>query len=352
MSTLEILIGGLRVGPDAPPMVIAEMSANHLGSLEKALNLVEEAKKAGAHALKLQTYTADTMTLDLKEGEFSVRDPKSLWNGKTLYELYREAATPWEWHAPIFERCKKLGLIAFSSPFDASAVEFLEKLNVPCYKIASFENTDIPLIRRVAATGKPVILSTGMATLEELKESVAEARRAGCRDIILLKCTSVYPADPQEANVLTIPDMREKLDCLVGVSDHTMGIGVALAAVAMGAVVIEKHFALSRAEAGVDTAFSMEPAEMKQLVEESRKAWESLGKVNYSPTEKEKASLVFRRSLYVVRDMKKGEKITAENVRAIRPGLGLPPKHYDAVLGKATVRELKKGTPLAWEMIR
>jgi N-acetylneuraminate synthase len=327
------------------------MSGNHNQSLDRALAIVDAAAKSGAHALKLQTYTADTMTLDIAEREFFINDPDSLWKGKSLYELYKEAYTPWEWHKPIFDRCKELGIIGFSTPFDDTAVDFLESLNVPCYKIASFENTDIPLIRKVAATKKPMIISTGMATIAELDETVCTAREAGCKDLILLKCTSSYPATPEDTNILTIPHMAKLFDCQVGLSDHTMGIGTAVASVALGATMIEKHFTLSRADGGVDSAFSMEPDEMRALVSETERAWQALGKVIYGPTEKEKKSLIFRRSLYIVQDMKKGDVLTRENLRAIRPGLGLPPKYYDVLLGKCVSRDTKKGTPLSWGMI-
>jgi len=344
-------IAGRTVGGGAAPLIIAEMSGNHNQSLERALQIVDAAAAAGAHALKIQTYTADTMTLDLSEREFRIDDDESLWSGKSLYQLYQEAYTPWEWHAPIFERARRHGMIGFSSPFDESAVDFLEGLGVPCYKIASFENTDIPLIRKVAATGRPMIISTGMATIEELDESVAAARKAGARDIVLLKCTSTYPATPEDTNILTIPDMRSRFDCEVGLSDHTMGIGVAVASVALGACAVEKHFTLRRADGGVDSAFSLEPEELKSLVVESVRAWQSLGAVRYGATEKEKKSLAFRRSLYVVQDLKAGEVLTRHNVRAIRPGLGLPPKHLDSVLGKKITRDARRGTPLTSDLV-
>lgn len=339
------------IGRDYRPFVIAEMSGNHNQSLERALEIVEAAAKTGAHALKIQTYTADTMTLDLDEGEFFISDPKSLWKGTSLYKLYQEAYTPWEWHKPIFDRCKELGMIGFSTPFDDTAVDFLEQLNVPCYKIASFENTDLPLIRRVAATGKPLIISTGMATVAELDETVRAAREAGCKDLILLKCTSTYPASPANTNIVTIPHLRELFGCEVGLSDHTMGVGVAVASVALGATVIEKHFTLNRADGGVDSTFSMEPAEMAALVTESERAWQALGRISYGPTEKERKSLVFRRSLYIARDMKAGEVFTKENLRAIRPGFGLPPKYLTDLLGRKVAKEVKKGTPMSWDLL-
>lgn len=346
----SIHIGGRPIGAAHPPFVIAEMSGNHNSSLERALEIVEAAARAGAAALKIQTYTPDTMTLDLREGEFYIADPSSPWKGTSLYELYAEAQTPWEWHAAIFERARSLGLVAFSTPFDATAVDFLETLEVPAYKIASFENTDIPLIRRVAATGKPMIVSTGMASVEELAASVAAAREAGCRDLILLKCTSTYPATPESSNIRTIPHLRALFDCEVGISDHTLGTGVSVAAVALGATVIEKHFTLSRADGGVDSTFSMEPAEMRALVLDSERAWQSLGAVSYGPTEAERKSLVFRRSLYVVEDMKAGERFTEKNLRAIRPGRGLPPALYPRVLGRTAKQDVKRGTPLTWNL--
>ena len=346
-----IKIGNREIGSQHPPFVIAEMSGNHNQSLERALEIVESAAKTGAHALKIQTYTPDTMTLDIDEGEFYISDPKSLWEGTSLYKLYGEAYTPWEWHRPIFDRAREFGIIAFSTPFDDKAVDFLESLDVPCYKIASFENTDLPLIRRVAATGKPLIISTGMATAAELDETVRAAREAGCKDLILLKCTSTYPATAENTNIVTIPHLRGLFGCEVGLSDHTMGIGVSVVSVALGATVIEKHFTLSRADGGVDSAFSMEPAEMAQLVVETERAWQSLGQVSYGPTEKEKKSLVFRRSLYVVKDIKAGEVLTQENVRAIRPGFGLPTKYMEVVLGKAVKQDVRRGTALGWGLL-
>lgn len=347
----DITIGTRCIGPRHQPFIIAEMSGNHNQSLERALEIVEAAAVTGAHALKIQTYTADTMTLDLDEGEFFISDPNSLWKGKSLYELYQEAYTPWEWHKPIFDRCKELGMIAFSTPFDETAVDFLERLDVPCYKIASFENTDIPLIRKVAATGKPMIISTGMATVAEMDESVRATREAGCKDVILLKCTSTYPATPENTNILTIPHMRELFQCEVGLSDHTMGIGVSIASVALGATVIEKHFTLRRADGGVDSAFSMEPEEMKALVVETELASQAMGRISYGPTEKEKASLQYRRSLYVAEDMKAGDVFNRKNLRAIRPGFGLPPKYYDIFLGKKIKKDAKKGIPVSWDLI-
>jgi pseudaminic acid synthase len=344
-------IGERLIGRGHRPFVIAEMSGNHNQSLERALAIVDAAAAAGAHAVKLQTYTADTMTLDLHRGEFRINDSSSLWNQRSLYELYQEAYTPWEWHEPIFERCKQHGIIGFSTPFDESAVEFLESLNVPLYKIASFENTDHLLIRKVAATGKPLIISSGMATAAELDEAVRVAKESGAKDIVVLKCTSTYPATPEGTNILTIPHMRDLLGCEVGISDHTMGTGVAVASVALGATVIEKHFTLSREDGGVDSAFSLEPKELNTLVEETERAWLSLGAVTYGPIEKEKASTKFRRSLYVVEDVRAGEPFTVNNIKPIRPGLGLPSKYYEVFLGKTASVDVKKGTPLDWGLL-
>jgi pseudaminic acid synthase len=345
----SVKIGKREIGRNCPPFVIAEMSGNHNQSLERALKIVEAAAKSGAHGLKLQTYTPDTMTLDIDEREFHIGDPGSLWAGASLYKLYGEAYTPWEWHKPIFDRARELGVIAFSTPFDDTAVEFLESLDVPCYKIASFENTDLPLIRRVAATGKPLIISTGMATLAELDETVRCAREAGCRDLVLLKCTSTYPATPDNTNLLTLPHLRDMFGCEIGLSDHTLGVGVSIASVALGATVIEKHFTLDRRDGGVDSTFSMEPAEMAQLVVETEHAWQAIGEVSYGPTEAEKKSLQYRRTLYVVKDLKVGDVLTDDNVRAIRPGLGLPTKYLEYVLGRTVKQDVRRGTALAWE---
>ena len=347
----QFMIFNRVVGNSHPPFVIAEMSGNHNQSLERALEIVEAAAKTGAHALKIQTYTPDTMTLDLDEREFHISDPKSLWAGTSLYKLYGQAYTPWDWHEAIFKRAKELGIIAFSTPFDSTSVDFLESLDVPCYKIASFENTDLPLIRKVAATGKPMIISTGMASIAELDDTVRAARQAGCKNLILLKCTSTYPATADNTNILTIPHMRELFGCEVGLSDHTMGVGVSVASVALGATVIEKHFTLNRADGGVDSSFSMEPAEMAQLVVETERAWQSLGQVSYGATAAEKKSIIFRRSLYVVKDLQAGEKLTAENVRAIRPGLGLSTKYLEQVLGKTVKYPVARGTALSWDMM-
>ncbi len=349
--TGTILIAGRSIGRSHKPFIIAEMSGNHNQSLERALSIVDAAAKSGAHALKLQTYTADTMTMNLDEGEFFIDDPNSLWRGTSLYKLYQEAYTPWEWHGPIFERARSLGMIPFSTPFDASAVDFLEQLNVPCYKIASFENTDLPLIRKVAATGKPMIISTGMATVSDIDAAVRTAREGGCKDLVLLKCTSTYPAVAADTNLLTIPHMRALFSCEVGLSDHTFGIGAGVASVALGASVIEKHFTLARADGGVDSTFSMEPDEMAALVVETERAWMALGQIFYGLTEKERKSLVFRRSLYVAEDLAAGDILTESNLRIIRPGLGLPPKYFESLIGMRVGRAVRRGTPMSWELL-
>lgn len=351
MRKQVIQIGSQRIGREYPPLIIAELSGNHNRSLQRALELVDKAAEAGVQAVKLQTYTPDTITIDSDAQEFVIGSPGSPWHGQTLYNLYQKAYTPWEWHDPIFKRCRALGMVAFSTPFDETAVDFLERLNVPAYKIASFENNHLPLIRKAASTGKPIIISTGMATLEELAEMVETARRAGCADLILLKCASTYPATPDDIHLMTIPDLRKRFDVEVGLSDHTLGIGVAVASIALGATLIEKHFTLDRAEGGVDAAFSMEPQEMRLLVEETRKAWQALGQVNYGPTEKEKASIKFRRSIFAVRDIKAGESFTENNIRIIRPGQGLEPKHYETLLNKKAFLAVKKGTPLTWDLV-
>lgn len=339
------------IGRKHTPFVIAEMSGNHNQSLDRALEIVEAAAKAGAHGLKLQTYTPDTITIDLDEREFHISDPQSLWAGTSLYQLYGEACTPWEWHEPIFDRARALGMIPFSTPFDDTAVDFLESLDVPCYKIASFENIDLPLIRRVAATRKPLLISTGMATLAELDETVRTVRDAGCNNLILLKCTSSYPASPEYSNIITIPHLREIFNCEVGLSDHTMGIGVSVASVALGATVIEKHFTLCRDDGGVDSSFSMEPLEFEELVLETERAWCSLGKIQFGPSENERNSLLFRRSVYITKDMNEGEKFSKENIRIIRPGMGLSPKYYEIILGKTVKRNVKRGTAVSWDLL-
>lgn len=346
-----IKIANFIISQDSPPFVIAEMSGNHNQSLDRALRIVDAAVSAGAHALKLQTASPDGLTLDVDSPDFLISDPDSLWNGKNLYKLYQEAVTPWEWHKQIFDYCRSKGIIAFSSPFELKAVDFLEYLNVPCYKIASFELVDLQLIKRVAQTGKPIIMSTGMATMSDIELAVNTARAVGNHQIILLKCTSTYPANPSDSNLLTIPHLRQAFGTQVGLSDHTMGVGVPCAAVALGATVIEKHFTLSRAEGGVDAAFSLEPHELKLLVEETTRAWQAMGEVRYGGSEKEQASLKFRRSIYVSEDIEAGAVLTPENIRVIRPGFGLQPKFIDTLIGLRVNKPLKKGTAMAWEHI-
>ncbi len=346
-----IQIGDIQIGPGLAPFIIAEMSGNHGQSLDKAYELIDAAADAGAHAIKLQTYTPDTITLDCHEGEFFIEDPNSLWKGKSLYDLYKEAMTPWEWHADLFHYASEKGLIAFSTPFDVTAVDFLETLNPPCYKVASFENTDHAILAAVAKTGKPVIVSTGMATTAEIAETVDVLRSHGCVDLVLLKCTSSYPANPTDANIRTIPHMSELFECHVGLSDHTLGIGVAIAATALGATVIEKHLVMERDSGEVDAEFSLEPHELKLLVTETARAAASVGKVSYGSTESEKASMVHRRSLYIAKDMKVGDVLNEENLRSIRPGLGLAPKYLPLLLGKKVSRDIAKGTPMNWDLL-
>jgi pseudaminic acid synthase len=344
----DIKIGNFTIGINQKPFIIAEMSGNHNQSIDRALAIVDAAAASGAHALKLQTYTADTITM---KGVMTINDKNSLWNGQELHDLYKMAYTPWEWHKAIFDRAKEKGMVAFSSPFDETAVDFLETLNVPAYKIASFENTHHPLLRKVAATGKPVIVSTGVSTLEDIMESVQVLRKAGCKDIILLKCTSTYPATPENTNLRTIPDMYEKHKCIIGLSDHTMGTGVSVAAVALGARVIEKHFTLRRADGGVDSAFSLEPEELNALVVETERAFLALGKVQYGIQPSEEKSVLFKRSIYVSKDIKAGEILSIENLKIIRPAIGLAPKYWEQVLGQKAKKDLKAGTPLSLEYI-
>jgi len=352
MNKDYIEIGGRKIGPAYPPFVVAEMSGNHNQSLERALAIVDAAAKAGAHGLKIQTYTAETMTLDIADGDFLVSDENSLWNGSSLYDLYDEAHTPWEWHEEIFSHARKRGLMPFSTPFDDTSVDFLEALDVPCYKIASFENTDLELLKKVASTGRPIIISTGMASVSEIDDAVQTVRDAGAKELVLLKCTSTYPASPENTNILTIPHLKQLFNCMVGISDHTMGIGVSVASVALGASFIEKHFTLDRDEGGVDSAFSLEPAELATLVVESERAWHSLGQIQYGASRKEEGSKIFRRSLYVVHDIKAGEKLTIDNVRAIRPGYGMAIKHLSTALGLTVTRDVKCGTALTWDLLK
>lgn len=350
-QAMTFKIGNRAIGLDHPPFVVAEVSGNHNQSLERALELIDVAASAGAHAVKLQTYTADTLTLDTDRADFVINDPRSLWNGRRLHDLYREAHTPWEWHEPLFERARSLGLIAFSTPFDFSAVEFLETLNVPCYKIASFEVTHLPLLRAVAAKKKPVILSTGMASQSEIEEAIETLNNGGCNDLALLKCTSTYPASPENTNLRTIPHMRSLFGCEVGLSDHTMGTGVSVAAIALGATVIEKHFTLSRADGGVDSAFSLEPYELRALVEECERAWLALGSVQLGCTPAEEKSKQFRQSIYASCDIVEGEVITADNIRIVRPGGGLAPKFYRSLIGRTATRAIALGEPLNWSLV-
>ncbi|GGD64530.1 sialic acid synthase [Emticicia aquatilis] len=339
-------IGNYNIGQSYKPFIIAEMSGNHNQSIERALKIIEIAAKSGADAIKLQTYTADTLTINQRGGLFDIEDSTSLWAGRNLYELYQEAYTPWEWHDAMYKCAADNGIICFSTPFDDTAVDFLEKLDTPAHKIASFENNHHPLLKKVAKTGKPVIMSTGASTIANLDESVRVLRENGCNDLILLKCTSNYPATPENSNIRTIPHLKELFNCEVGLSDHTMGIGVPIAAVTMGATVIEKHFCLSRAEGGVDSAFSLEPDELKALVIETERAWQSLGVVQYGVQESEKKSLLFKRSIYVVKDIQAGELLTDKNIRVIRPGDGMQPKYYEGLLGKVAKINYTEGTPL------
>jgi N-acetylneuraminate synthase len=345
-----ITIAGRRIGADHPVYIIAEMSANHGQKFANAVEIIHAAKEAGADAVKLQTYTPDTMTIDSRKEYFQI-GKGTLWEGRNLYELYAEAYTPWDWQPKLKVVADELGLHCFSTPFDDSAVDFLEGMNVPAHKIASFELVDTALLRKVASTGKPVIMSTGMATLAEIDEAVRTLREVGCTQLALLKCTSAYPSPPEEMNLRTIHHLSEAFGVPVGLSDHTLGIAVPVAAVALGACIIEKHFTLRRSDGGPDAAFSLEPAEFKAMVDAVRVAEKALGRVNYEVTEKEAASRVFRRSLFVVKDVKAGEAFTKENVRSIRPGNGLPPKCLSEVLGRHAARDVARGTPLNWELV-
>jgi N-acetylneuraminate synthase len=351
MKMNDIKIGDFIINEKSRPFIIAEMSGNHNQSVDRALEIIDAAAECGADAVKLQTYTPDTMTIDHDKGLFYIDDPKSLWNGNTLYDLYKTAHTPWEWHKQIFDRAKEKGIMIFSTPFDASSVDFLETLDVPAYKIASFENKDWELLKKVAKTNKPVIMSTGASTISEISESVAVLKKNGCNDIILLKCTSTYPATPESTNLKTIPHMKDIFDCFTGLSDHTMGIGVPIASVALGAKVIEKHFTLDRSDGGVDSDFSIEPQELKSLVTECERAHQSLGKISYDILKDEESSLRFKRSIYVVKDIQKGEKFDKKNIRIIRPGDGMEPKYYQKIIGKESKNALKRGTPMSWELL-
>jgi len=347
----SVRIGDVSVGAGHAPFVVAELSGNHNGSLDRAIRLVEAAAEAGAHAVKLQTYTADTLTIDANSADFLISGKDSPWAGRSLHDLYRQAHTPWDWHEPIMRKARELGMVVFSSPFDETAVDFLARLDVPAYKIASFENVHLPLIRKVAAQGKPVIISTGLASIGEIDDAVTAARNGGCNELVLLKCTSTYPASPENSNIATIPILREIFGCEVGLSDHTMGVGAAVAAVALGATVIEKHITLARADGGVDALFSLEPHEFRSLVIETRRAYEAIGRVRFGPLEAEQGSLVFRRSIYVVKDVATGEKLSRDNIRIIRPGYGIAPKHYESIVGATARRDIKRGTPVSWDLL-
>ncbi len=345
----EIRIDGRLIGRRHPPYIIGELSGNHNGDMERAFRIMEAAREAGANAVKLQTYRADTITIDCDRPEFQVTE--GLWAGRTLYELYQEAATPWEWHAALFAKGRELGITVFSSPFDATAVDFLESLGTPAYKIASFELVDLPLVERVAATGKPLIMSTGMASLEEIEEAVETARAAGCREYALLHCISGYPTPAEESNLATIPDLADRFGCVVGLSDHTHGTAVAVAGVALGAAIVEKHVTLSRADGGVDSAFSLEPDELARLVSDTGVAHSAVGRPGYDRRASEQGNIQFRRSLFAVADIAAGEVITMEQVRSIRPGHGLAPKYLVDVIGRRARCDVARGTPLAWDML-
>lgn len=347
-----IRIASKPISPKHKPFIIAEMSGNHNGSLDRALAIVDAAAKAGADAVKLQTYTADTMTLNLSRGDFYLRDKTALWKGTSLYALYQRAHTPWHWHRPIFQRCRELGLVGFSSAFDSTSVRFLSRIGVPAFKIASFENTDLPLIRQAAKTKMPVIISTGMASISEIAVAVDSARQAGCESLVLLKCTSSYPASPKSSNLLAIPAMRQAFNVQVGLSDHTPGLGAALASIALGATVIEKHFTLRRADGGVDSEFSLEPDELRQLVIESRQAWQALGTSRIAPSHEEVWATRFRRSLRFVRALRRGQSVSKYDVRSIRPGGGLPPDYLNAVIGRRARTSIAKGEPVTWEKLK
>ena len=345
----EITIAGRRIGPGHPPYVIAEMSGNHKGDINRAFALLEAAKTAGADAVKLQTYTADTITIDHDGPGFRIEG--GLWNGRTLYELYEKAHTPWEWHPPLFVKARELGIALFSSPFDPTAVELLEKLEAPAYKIASFEIVDLPLIQRVARAGRPIVISTGMANLDEIGEAIEAARGAGCREIAVLHCTSGYPTPPEDSNLRTIADLAASFDVVTGLSDHTRNIAVPVAAVALGASLIEVHLTLRRADGGEDAEFSLEPEELTEMISNCRTAWTALGEVNYTLEASEQGNKIFRRSLYAVKDIPSGAQLTAENVRSIRPGFGLPPKHLPDILGRRAGRPIARGTPINWSLL-
>jgi pseudaminic acid synthase len=347
----DIKLGNISIGHKHKPFVIAEMSGNHNHSIDKALEIIDAAALSGAHAIKLQTYTADTLTIDVSGDDFCIKDKNSLWKDRNLYELYKEAHTPWEWHKALFDRAKKLGMMCFSTPFDDTSVDFLLELGVEVFKIASFENNHLPLLKKIAKTGKPVIMSTGISSLAEIELSVKTLKENGCKDLILLKCTSTYPATPENTNISTIPHMSELFDCHVGLSDHTLGIGVAVGSVTLGARVIEKHFTIDRSQGGVDSAFSLEPSEFKMLVEESERAFLAIGKVTYGIMDAEVKSKKYKRSIYIVKDLKAGDIITEDNIRIIRPGFGLSPKYFDLLLGKIVKKNIKRGTAFTFDLI-
>jgi pseudaminic acid synthase len=349
-NMLDIDIAGRTIGPAHAPYIIAEMSANHNGSIENAIRIIESAKQAGADAVKLQTYTADTITLNSDSEDFQIRG--GLWDGRTLYDLYQEAAMPWEWHKPLFEHARKVGITIFSSPFDNTAIDLLEDLNAPAYKIASFEAIDLPLIRYAASTGKPMIISTGMADEEEIGEAIAAARDAGCKELAILHCVSGYPAPPEDYNLRTIPDMMAKFGVITGLSDHTLDNTTAIASIALGASIIEKHFTLNRSGGGPDDSFSLEPAEMAALCSGARTAWRALGKVDYGRKSSEQGNVKFRRSLYFVEDMKAGDVITASSIRSVRPGYGLPPKYIEHIVGQRLQHDVHKFSPVRPDAIK
>ncbi len=343
----NISISGRRIAADAPPYVIAELSANHNGRLDTAMKIVEEAEKAGADAVKLQTYTADTITLNSHAEEFHIHG--GLWNGKTLYQLYQEAHMPWEWHKPLFEYARKLGITIFSSPFDNTAVDLLEDLNAPAYKVASFEAVDLPLIRYIASTGKPMIISTGMADADEIAEAIDAARAGGCKELAILHCVSGYPAPAEDYNLRTIPDKIRRFGLVTGLSDHTLDNTTAITSVALGASIIEKHFTLDRDGGGPDDSFSLEPAELAALCTGAKTAWQALGQVDFGRKSSEQGNVKFRRSLYFVKPLKKGDRVTADAVRSVRPGFGLAPKYLDEVLGATLKTDVGFGTAISWD---
>ena len=343
----SVTIDGVQIGPEHPPYIIAELSANHNGSLQRALDTIDEAKRRGASAVKLQTYTADTMTIDSDRPEFLIKGGP--WNGYKLYDLYKWAETPFEWHKAMFEHARKIGITVFSTPFDETAVDLLQELDTPAYKIASFEVTDLPLIRYVAKTGKPMIMSTGMASEQEIKEAVATARDAGCKELVLLHCISSYPAPMDQANLAQVSELGQRFIAVPGLSDHTLGTTASVAAVALGACLIEKHFTLSREDGGPDSGFSIEPSELERLCKDTRDAWAAVGKVGYTRQQAEEANRIFRRSVYFMRDMKAGEIVKEQDIRRIRPGIGIEPKHFSALVGKKLKADVIRGTPTNWE---